>query len=91
MIEMLRGARPFIGQFAQTTNLVSLFEQVNHGLPHRQTGGQRGNESLAKSLPALERIVSQAHDALLRPGVPPSPNVVTLAGQQRERRCSPAT
>jgi len=78
LIEKLRGARPFIGQFTQTTNLVSLFEQVNKSFRTAKQEDNADNESLAKSLPALERVVSQAQDALLHPGVPPSPNIVTL-------------
>ena len=78
MRDMLRTARPFIEQFAQTTNLVSLFEQVNKDFRTAKEEENEANRSLAKSLPALGRIVSQANDALLRTGVPPSPNVTTL-------------
>ncbi len=44
----------------------------------------RQNKSLVKSLPALDRIVSQANDALMRPGTPPSPNVATLLDTSEE-------
>ena len=83
LVEMqstLEAARPFIKQFTQTTNLVSLFEQINttfRTAPQEETAETR---SLVKSLPALSRIVSQANDALQRSGTPPSPNVVTLLG-----------
>ena len=83
LVEMqatLRAARPFIKQFTQTTNLVSLFETVNTAFrtaPREETAETR---SLVKSLPALSRIISQAREALLRSGAPPSPNVITLLG-----------
>lgn len=77
-VEMLRTARPFIDKFTQTTNLVSLFEQINAAFRTAKNEENAENRSLIGSLPALQRIVSQANDALLRPGVPPSPNVMTL-------------
>ncbi len=78
--DMLRTTRPFITQFTQTTNLVSLFEQVNKAFRTAKQEDNEENKSLVKSLPALGRIISQANDAVLRPGVPPSPNVTTLLG-----------
>jgi uncharacterized protein len=87
LVEMqttLEAARPFIKQFTQTTNLVSLFEQINTAFrtaPQEETAETR---SLVKSLPALSRIVSQANDALQRAGTPPSPNVVTLLGGSQD-------
>ena len=83
LVEMqatLQAAKPFIRQFTQTTNLVSLFETVNTAFrtaPREETAETR---SLVKSLPALSRIISQARAALLRAGAPPSPNVITLLG-----------
>jgi hopanoid biosynthesis associated RND transporter like protein HpnN len=82
--DTLRAARPFITQFARTTNLVSLFEQVNQAFRTAKQEENAQNKSLVKSLPALGRIVSQANDALLRPGVPPSPNVITLLDNGHE-------
>jgi hopanoid biosynthesis associated RND transporter like protein HpnN len=84
MREMLRAARPFLEQFTQTTNLNSLFEQINQAFRTAKEEENAQNHSLVQSLPALERIVSQAHDALLRPGVPPSPNVAALLDNSRE-------
>ena len=82
--DMLRTARPFIGQFTQTTNMVSLFEQINKAFRTAKEEDNAENRSLVKSLPALGRIVSQAEGALLRPGVPPSPNVATLLDSSPE-------
>jgi uncharacterized protein len=76
--DLLRTTRPFIQQFTQTTNLVSLFGQVNQAFRTAKQEDNAENRSLVKSLPALARIVSLAADALQRPGTPPSPNVMTL-------------
>ncbi len=87
LVEMrntLQAARPFIEQFRQTTNLVSLFEQVNQAFRTAKEEDNAQNRSLVKSLPALERIVSQARFALQHPGVPPSPNVTTLLDSSEE-------
>ncbi len=76
----LQAAKPFIRQFTQTTNLISLFETINTAFrtaPREETAETR---SLVKSLPALSRIVTQARESLLRSGAPPSPNVITLLG-----------
>jgi hopanoid biosynthesis associated RND transporter like protein HpnN len=75
---VLRTADPFLRQFTLTTNLVSLFQEINTAFrtaPREETDQTR---SLVKSLPALTRIVSQANDALNHPGTPPSPNIITL-------------
>ncbi|MGA2245506.1 MAG: MMPL family transporter [Verrucomicrobiota bacterium] len=77
-VQMLRTVRPFLEEFTQTTNLASLFEQINKAFRTAKQEDNAENQSLAQSLPALTRIVSQARDALVRPGVPPSPNVMTL-------------
>ena len=82
--EMLRAARPFLEQFTQTTNLNSLFGQINQAFRTAKEEDNAQNQSLVKSLPALGRIVAQAHDALRRPGVPPSPNVAALLDNSRE-------
>ncbi len=84
MRNILRTARPFIAQFAQTTNLVSLFGEINAAFRAAAQEDNAENRSLARSLPALTRVVSQAHDALYRDGAPPSPNVATLLGGSDE-------
>ena len=88
MRDMLTTARPFIGQFTQTTNLVSLFEQINQAFRTAKEEDNAENRSLVKSLPALGRIVSQADDAVQRPGEPPSPNVTTLLDSSEEAMLS---
>jgi hopanoid biosynthesis associated RND transporter like protein HpnN len=80
MRDTLHTARPFIQQFSQTTNLVSLFDGINRAFRTARHEENADNRSLVKSLPALARIVAQADDALQRSGNPPSPNVITLLG-----------
>ena len=80
MRDTLHMAQPFIRQFTQTTNLVSLFDQINQAFRTAKREENAENKSLAKSLPSLTRIVTQADAALHRPGAPPSPNVATLLG-----------
>jgi hypothetical protein len=88
MRDTLRAARPFIEKFTQTTNLVSLFEQINQAFRTAKDEDNAENRSLVKSLPALGRIVSQADDAVQRPGEPPSPNVTTLLDSSEEAMLS---
>ena len=76
----LQSARPFIRQFTQTTNLVSLFEAINTAFRTAPREENAETRSLVKSLPALSRIISQARESLLRAGAPPSPNVISLLG-----------
>ena len=83
LVEMqttLHAAQPFIRQFTQTTNLVSLFAAINTAFRTAPREENAETRSLVKSLPALTRIISQAREALLRSGAPPSPNVVSLLG-----------
>jgi uncharacterized protein len=81
MQTMLHAASPFTRQFTETTNLVSFFTQINKAFLTARDEDTPENRSLAKSLPALTRIVTQATDSLQRPGTPPSPNVITLFGE----------
>jgi hopanoid biosynthesis associated RND transporter like protein HpnN len=79
---------PFIQKFTQTTNLVSFFDMVNWQFGHARRETNAQNDSLIQSLPALTRIVTQAHDSLSRPGTPPSPGVTALfdAGDEAVRQ-----
>ncbi len=70
--------RPFITQFAQTTNLNSLFQLVNRQFRSAKQEENEENASMVKALPALQRVVDLAHDALKRTGLPPSPGVTTF-------------
>lgn len=74
----LKDYRPFLIRFTQATNLTSLFSMVctQFRTAKRETNAE--NQSLVKALPALERIVRQAKDSLLRPGTPPSPGITAL-------------
>jgi predicted RND superfamily exporter protein len=76
--------RPFINQFTQATNLVTLFEQVNTQFRTAKRQADAETESLVKALPALERIITQARSCLHRPGTPPSPGLNALLGSSEE-------
>jgi hypothetical protein len=80
--------RPFIRQFAQTTNLVTLFDMVNTQFRTAKREQNAETDSLINALPALERIVGQAAASLNRPGTPPSPGVTALfdAGEEAEQQ-----
>lgn len=76
--DQLRDYLPFVQKFGQTTNLVSFFSLINKQF---RTSAQETNaqtESLVSALPALQRILAQANDSLLRPGTPPSPGITAL-------------
>jgi hopanoid biosynthesis associated RND transporter like protein HpnN len=88
MRDTMREDLPFIQQFSRVTNLVSLFDGVNKAFRSAKQEDNDQNRALLGSLPALGRIISQGQDALLRPGVPPSPNVVTLLGDSQEAMLS---
>ncbi|MBN8246888.1 MAG: MMPL family transporter [Verrucomicrobia bacterium] len=80
--------RPFLQQFAQASNLTTLFDGVNRTI--RLSGSRPEEESTAlmDALPALERIVRRATESLSRPGNPPSPGMDALfdAGGAAENR-----
>ena len=84
----LQDFRPFIEQFTRTTNLVSLFDMINAQFRTAKREANAENESLANSLPALERIVAQAEASLKRAGTPPSPGITALfdAGDEARRK-----
>ena len=76
--DQMRNYLPFVQKFGQTTNLISFFDLINKQFRTSAQGTNEQTESLVKALPALERIISQAHDSLLRPGTPPSPGITAL-------------
>lgn len=84
----LRDYQPFIQSFTQATNLNELFRAINQRFRTADREPGASNNSLIKALPALQRIVTQAADALDRPGLPPSPGVNALfgAGPEAESR-----
>ena len=88
MEKTLQDFRPFLQQFTKATNLVSLFNLVNRQISQASEEDSAENRSLLKAFPALERIVDQATDGLLRAGSPPSPGINALfdGGQQAEQK-----
>jgi hopanoid biosynthesis associated RND transporter like protein HpnN len=72
--------RPFIQKFTAATNLDSLFNLINQQFRTSKREENAENNSMVKSIPALERIVVQANEALSTPGTPVSPGVTALFG-----------
>jgi len=88
LCQTLREYRPFLIQFTKATNLVSLFNLINTQFRTARREENAENTALIKALPALERIITQATDALQRPGNPPSPGITSLfeGGPEAESR-----
>jgi len=86
--QTLKDYRPFLLQFAQATNLNSLFRLVNHQFRTASREASAENQSMVKAMPALESIIEQARASLRRAGLPPSPGLTALFGggpeEQRE-------
>ena len=78
--QKLTDYQPFIKNFSQATNLVSLFSILNRQFRTAKQETNAENESMVGALPALERIVNEARESLQRPGKPPSPGVTALFG-----------
>ena len=88
MQRTLLNFRPFLLQFTKATNLVSLFDLVNRQIATARNEDSAENRAMVRAFPALERIVDQATDGLVRSGIPPSPGVNALfdGGQQAEQQ-----
>jgi len=76
----LRDYRPFLTQFSQSSNLVSLFDLVNRQIRTARDEESAENTALVKAFPALVGIVAQASDGLVRQGTPPAPGITALFG-----------
>ena len=87
MRRILHECRPLIQEFAQAANFDSLFGLVNKQFRTAPAAGPATTESLIQRIPYLERLIEQATQSLLRPGIPPSPGVETLfaSGAQAEQ------
>jgi hopanoid biosynthesis associated RND transporter like protein HpnN len=72
--------QPFLQQFSRATNLVSLVDLINRQISRSKQETNAENLALIKALPALDRIMEQATDSLLRSGQPPSPGINALFG-----------
>jgi uncharacterized protein len=86
--ERLKDFGPFLQHFGQATNLNSLFATVNRQFAASARATNRTDTgAMMRALPAMERIVRQAIDAVQRPGVPPSPGVTALfdGGEQAQQ------
>jgi hopanoid biosynthesis associated RND transporter like protein HpnN len=76
--------KPFLIQFTKATNLVRLFDLVNAQFRTASREDTPQNRALMRALPALERIITQASDGIMRPGTPPSPGLNSLFDGGRE-------
>ncbi|MBI1839846.1 MAG: MMPL family transporter [Verrucomicrobia bacterium] len=85
--EQLEIFAPVMKQFVSSTNLVSLFAQVNRQFLGSKRQESKENDQLIRALPAFQKIVSGAVDSLRREGAPPSPGVAALfdGGEDAER------
>jgi len=82
--QTLTDFKPFLIQFTKATNLVTLFNMVNRQFRNASEEENAQNRALVRALPALQRIVDQASDAISRPGSPPSPGINSLFDGGRE-------
>ena len=87
MRQVLHQYRPFLQEFAQATNFNSLFGLVNKQFRTAPAAGTAATEAMVERLPFLQRLIEQASQSLVQPGMPPSPGVETLfaGGEQAER------
>jgi hopanoid biosynthesis associated RND transporter like protein HpnN len=87
MRRVLHECRTLIQEFAQAANFDSLFGLVNKQFRTASAADPATTATLVQRIPYLQRLIEQAQQSLLRPGVPPSPGVETLfaGGQQAEQ------
>ena len=72
--------RPFIETFANSTNLNSFFDQINHSFLAAAAAKKADTDKLVQSLPALQKIIRQATNAIVMPGKPPPPGMGAFVG-----------
>jgi len=78
--ETLGTYKPFLQNFATSTNLASLYSKLNDSFSKAGNATESEKENLVESLPAIERIIRSSIEAMSRPGSPPSPGVEALFG-----------
>ena len=76
--QRLREYGPFIKNFTQASNLVTLFNLINRQIRTSAGRSDDENKNLLEALPAIRNILDQATDSLGRPGIPPSPGLAAL-------------
>jgi len=87
MNQVLHEYQPLIQEFAQATNLDSLFSLVNKKFRTAPAATNAATETLIQRIPFLQRLIEQAKQSLLGQGIPPSPGVEALfaGGEQAEQ------
>jgi hopanoid biosynthesis associated RND transporter like protein HpnN len=78
LYQSLQEELPFIKEFTNATNLVSLFEQINTTFRTAPQEATPNTERLIKALPFLQRLVTEARQSMLRPGTPAPPEIEAL-------------
>lgn len=78
MRNALRQYLPLIDEFSRATNLNSLFALVNKQFRTAPFEPTAQTESLVAAVPFVQSIISQAGEAMLRPGRPPPPEIEAL-------------
>lgn len=84
LYQQIRDYKPFLREFSNATNFVTLFNIINHKIRTTKREKNDETESLINSLPALERILIMGRDAVLRTGMPVSPGIYALFGASEE-------
>src|SRR5260370_33880696 len=79
LYQTLQDYRPFLLQFTKATNLVSLFNLVSTQFRTASREENAQNRALVTTLPALERIIAHATDALKRLEKPHSHGINVLS------------
>ena len=84
--QALQTNRALIGVFSQATNLNGQFELVNRQFRELRTaaGGPWNEDTVARAVPALQRLVDKAAESVTVPGPPPMPGISVLFGTDRE-------
>lgn len=83
---ILREHQAMLRSFSRSTNLESLLDSVNRQFRRLSGRGSTGinREALARSLPALQRLVDDASDYLVSPVPPPPPDFAALFGSSQK-------
>lgn len=84
LLKSLHEYKPLIQKFTQATNFDSFFELINTFIRTAPREQNEQTDSMIKAFPALQRIVSQARESLIRTGAAPSPGVTSFFGAGAE-------
>jgi uncharacterized protein len=80
MRKIIRTDLPFLRDFAQATNLNSLFAMINRQFLGGEGKRAGDRDALLKAIPAMENILTGMQESLTLPGRPPPPEIETVFG-----------